>query len=494
MKIQKVIGTIISAAMCFLMFTFGVSAAESVTELSPVTVLTEAETVDVSQLLGNTEAVSIDVDCDTIQLDLNENNVWGEFDTDISDILADINAEQTITPRASANPVSSLRIKAIGLGNTSFDPFGQEEWENVPLKTSSYSTEVSCNIDTTDYTYICVRVLQWGYTSSTRYFLDDVGYTYSREVCCYNALGQVITGAGEVVYGFLDDYIFKIPKDKTNSTLTLTAYYKSTGAVVETKGFITWKTPTGPAPTTPTITYNPAYEDAIIEGIDNTMEYRLKVDNGTSKPDYTNWISFTGTEILAGILDMPYTVQIRYKNVSLGNPSEYMELPVKTRSEAPSEYADYYYIDEVFAIYDSDRQLEVAFGDGTRYIPISGQAFVRIDDFIDGIPTGGFNNIYVRYRATGDEPASYALIFKIYARNPQVPNNVYYENGILHNLTPDMIFSFNGSEWYSTKLSEVNVTAFMSSTETTLLEIRYAATETTSNSAIYTLTLPALSE
>lgn len=494
MKFRKIISPIISVAMCFSMFTVGASATEIATDLSPVTSHTEVEAIDLSQLLGNSEATPIDIDCDTIQFDLDENNVWGEFDTDISDILADINAEQTITPRASANPVSSLRIKAIGLGNTSFDPFGQEEWENVPLKTSSYSTEVSCNIDTTDYTYINVRVLQWGYTSSTRYFLDDVGYTYSREVCCYNALGQVITGAGEVVYGFLDDYIFKIPKDKANSTINLTAYYKSTGAVVSTKGFITWKTPDGPAPTTPTLTYDPMYDKAVIRGIDNTMEYRLKVDTGTSKPVYTNWESFTDNEVFASINDMPYTVQIRYKNVSLGNPSEYMELPVKTRSEAPKGYANYYYIDEVFAIFDSDRQLEVAFGDGTRYIPISGEVFVRIDDFIDDIPTGGFNNIYVRYRATGDEPASYALIFKIFARNPQIPNNVYYENGVLYNLTPDMLLRFNGGPWYSTDYNAVNVTAFMSSTETTLLEVMYAANETTSNSAIYTLTLPVLSE
>lgn len=494
MKVRKIISTIISAAMCFSMFTVGASATEIGTDLSPVTSHMEVEAVDLSQFLGNSEAIPIDIDCDTIQFDLDENNVWGEFDTDISDIVADLNAEQTITPRASANPISSLRITAIGVGNARIDPFGQEEWDNVPLKTSSYSTEISCNIDTTDYTYICVRVLRWGYTSDKDFKLDNSKFTYSREVCSYNALGQVITGAGEVVYGFLEDYIFEIPKNKTNSTITLTGYYKYSGAMVETKGFITWKTPTGPAPTTPTITYDPAYEEAVIEGIDNTMEYRLKVDNGTSKPGYTNWASFTGTKILAGILDMPYTVQIRYKNVSLGNPSEYMELPVKTRSEAPSGYADYYYIDEVFAIYDSDRQLEVAFGDGTRYIPISGKAFVRIDDFIDDIPVGGFNNIYVRYRATDDEPASYALIFKINARNPKVPSNVYYENGILYNLTPDMLFSFNGGSWYSTNYSAVNVTSFMSSTETTTLEIMYAATETTSNSAIYTLTLPALSE
>lgn len=492
MKIRKIISTIISAAMCFSMFTFGASATEITADLTPATNLAEVETVDISQLLGNSEASSIDIDCEKIQFEDDRDDVSDELGTDISDILADINAEQSITPRASANPVSSLRITAIGVGNTSSDPFGQATWINVPLNTSSYSSEVSCNIDTTDYTYICVRVLQWGYTSSIDFKLDKSKYTSSREVCCYNALGQVITGAGEVVYGFLDDYIFEIPKDKTSSTIKLTAYYKSNGTMVETKGYVTWKTPMGAAPTTPTITYRTDIDDALISGIDNTMEYRLKAENGTSEPGYTDWTSFTDTQILAGILEIPYTIQIRYKSATHGNPSEYMELQVKTRSEAPTGYTNYYYIDEILTLSTGDRQLEVAFGDGTRYAAVNGNLNVDMEKFVDEIQAGGFNNIYVRYRATSDTPASYSVVFKIYARNQQVPNTVYYENGILHNLTSDMIFRFNGGVWYGTKLSEVNITSFMSSTETTLLEIKYAATETSSNSAAYTLTLPVL--
>jgi len=494
MKFKKIISTVVSAAMCFSMFTFGVSAAEIATDLSPVTEHTEVEAVDISQLLGN-EATTIDIDYDTIQFDIDEKNVCGEFDTDISDILTDLETEQTIAPRASANPVSSLVIKAIGVGNTRSDPFGTAKWVNVPLKTSSYSSEVSCNIDTTDYTYICVRVLQWGYTSSTDFKLDNSKYTSSREVCCYNALGQVITGAGEVIYGFLNDYIFEIPKDKTNSTIKLTAYYKSTGAVVETKGYVTWKTPMGDAPTTPEIAYDPSYDDAIITGIDNTMEYRLVINDETDEAVRTNWTSFTDNVILAPINDtLPYTVEIRYKNLMYNNPSLSKKLQVKTRSEAPSGYTAYFGIDEILALYDSDKQLEVAFGDGTRYLAVNGPVYVRVDEFIDEIQAGGFNNIYVRYRATSDEPASHSVIFRIYGRNPQIPNNVYYENGILYNLTSDMIFRFNGGAWYSTKLSEANVTSFMSTTETTLLEIRYAATDTSSNSSIYSLTLPILPE
>lgn len=57
-----------------------------------------------------------------------------------------------------------------------------------------------------------------------------------------------------------------------------------------------------------------------------------------------------------------------------------------------------------------------------------------------------------------------------------------------------MVFRFNGGDWYSTELNEVNVTSFMSETETTLLEIKYMPTDTMSCSAIREIILPVLSE
>lgn len=131
--------------------------------------------------------------------------------------------------------------------------------------------------------------------------------------------------------------------------------------------------------------------------------------------------------------------------------------------------------------------------DGRSYISVS-PAYYNISSFIDAIPSGGFNRIYVRYAATATEPASKSLTLKLFARNPDTPTEVYYENGVLYNLTSNMIFRFNGGNWYNTQYSAVNVTAFMSSDETTLLEIRYMPTDTTSCSAIQSITLPVLSK
>lgn len=152
---------------------------------------------------------------------------------------------------------------------------------------------------------------------------------------------------------------------------------------------------------------------------------------------------------------------------------------------------DVFLSSEILAIYTSEKQIEVALGDGASYVAIS-PAYYLVDTFIDAIPEGGFNRIYIRYAATATEPASNSLVLTLYGRNPNTPDAVYYENGALYNLTSDMVFRFNGGAWYSTEYSAVNVTSFMSSTETTLLEIRYMPTDSASCSAIREITLPIL--
>ncbi len=486
--------------MCFSMLVFNVSATGSEMELTPISGQIQAETVDISQLEGSIGTTPVDVNCDKIHFDIGEEEKSNKLSTDISDILSlvteiedenDDDTGSTIAPKASANPVSSLKITAVGVGNSENEILGNGDWKII-YSDSSGTSNLSKAIDATDCKYICFRIFQWGYTSSKYFRLDGEYSVHSNEVCTYDAFGNV-AGVGDVIYGFLDEYIFEIPKNKTSSEGIFIGYYKNNGIKVEANANITWTTPTGPAPTTPVIEYDPSIDDAWIKGIDNTMEYRLKVDDGTNKPRYSNWFSFTDTEALAPIYDdMPYTLQIRYKTSTNNNPSLNKELQVKARSEAPNGYTEYFGIDEILVLHRCDKQLEVAFGDGTKYIPVTGNIYVSVADFIDKIQAGGFNRIYVRHRATSDEPASQSVIFKLYGRNPQIPNNVYYENGMLYNLTPNMIFRFNGDAWYSTQLSEVNITSFMSKTETTLLEIRYAPTDNMSCSSIYTITLPVL--
>lgn len=113
--------------------------------------------------------------------------------------------------------------------------------------------------------------------------------------------------------------------------------------------------------------------------------------------------------------------------------------------------------------------------------------------FYRDIPTGSSDCIFIRYSATDTEPASNYVPILLYGRNPNTPDDVFYENGVLYNLTPEMVFRFNGGDWYTTTYSDVNVTAFLSETDTTLFEIKYLPTETMSCSNTIQIILPALS-
>ncbi len=313
----------------------------------------------------------------------------------------------------------------------------------------------------------------------------------------YNQSGSVIS-AGQILYGYEEDYIFEIPvnkktstaefrriDNKTNTSFTLTANAK-----------ITWTTPTGPAPTTPEILYNIAnpYDYATVVGLTTAMEYCGEFRYEDSDKTYTSpWNSVTSEAMYFPVQDEEYTILVRYKTSANGNPSLNCRIPVKTREAAPStDSIGYFDIQEILAIYPSERQIELALGDGMSYVYAS-PAYYQIGDFIDMIPSGSFDRIYIRYAATADTPASKYGTLTLYGRNPSTPDSVYYQNGALYNLTSDMVFSFdNGNTWYSTQYSAVNVTSFMGETETTVL-IKYMPTETASCSETVKIILPALS-
>ncbi len=398
---------------------------------------------------------------------------------------------------ASAIPLSSVTITDIFLGDETCKPYGSKEWTPVEITPSAVAPEyVSCSIDATGYSYIRIRVLQWGQSTWGSKLLDGERWIHGEEYRCYNRLGQVAS-AGDIVYGFHDDYIFKIPNNTRQSKAVFSEHFDQSGYNIskQATATITWTTPTDPAPTTPEILYNVRNDNdyAVVTGLSTSMEYCGEFTDGAGKTYLSSWNSVTGEALLVPINDEPYNFLVRYKASGNNNPSLSCRIPVKARAAAPNnEYIAYYEIDEILAIYPCEKQIEVALGDGTSYIPVSA-AYYDVASFIDKIPADGFNRIYVRYAATSDEPASKSGIIQIYGRNPNTPDDVYYENGVLYNLTPEMVFRFNGGDWYSTNYSSVNITSFMSSTDTTLLEIKYMPTETASCSAARQLTLPALS-
>lgn len=490
MKFKKIFSAVASVALSLSLLASNVTAMETNAEL---TFMSESVTqaIDLSQLTANASEVSYGADYASISFNNEEDSDILQEEIVVLDNLSETSKENTlaVSPRASAIPLSSLTIYDVLVGTSGISTDG---WVTADYSLSSGDTIASCTVETTDYSYVCIRVLQWGYTTSSYVKLDNTSPAYVREVAAFNASGQQVS-AGETVYGFLDDYIFAIPSGKTSSTAKIIGYYDQASPMVtkEIKVNFSWVTPTGAAPTTPNIAYNMHSDYAYVSGVDTTMEYRAKFDDGDGTYSYSNWTAFTGTALYFPIYDYEYALQIRYQTSTNGNPSLNCEIPVLTRSAGPSSYVEYDSISEILAIYTSEKQIEVALGDGASYVAIS-PAYYLVDTFIDAIPEGGFNRIYIRYAATATEPASNELVLTLYGRNPNTPDAVYYENGALYNLTSDMVFRFNGGAWYSTEYSAVNVTSFMSSTETTLLEIRYMPTDSTSCSAIREITLPIL--
>ena len=486
MKFKKIFSAVVSAALSLSLLASNVTALEANAELNLVSE-SVTQTIDLSQFTGDMSYVTSN---NVVEVSFDNNNESNIVDTDL--IISDNTNSATtlgISPRATANPLSVLGVTNIWVGNSGYDSDGSTGWTEVYSSTSP-QTSLSSTVNTTGFTHIRFRVYQWGYTTSAYNRLDSASPTGSFNMASLNSSGN-IASSGETVYGFIDDYIFAIPTEKTSSVAKFIGYYDQVSPMVtkEAKVNITWTSIT--APTTPTIAYNVHSDYAYVSGVDNTMEYRAKFDNGDGTYSYSDWTEFTGTALYFPIYDYDYTLQIRYQTSTNGNPPPNCELIVQTRSAGPSSYVEYDSISEILAIYTSEKQIEVALGDGASYVAIS-PAYYLVDTFIDAIPEGGFNRIYIRYAATATEPASNALVLTLYGRNPNTPDAVYYENGALYNLTSDMVFRFNGGAWYSTEYSAVNVTSFMSSTETTLLEIRYMPTDSASCSAIREITLPIL--
>lgn len=514
MKLKKIIGSIASFMMCFVLMTGNVTALEidsGLTLVEQTQDINLSEIIDIMQLTENSRSSQPKRQEFDLASFGDVINPYEEVDNaeevgEISLIPTDANESErnddsyiSISPAATAIPLSSLGITGMWLGNTGSDPFSGYNLKDNPnwnevffVDGGSYYPSVNVNIDATGFTYIRIRVLQWGQSTSKYTKLDSTSPTSSIVVRDLNQFGQIIS-VGETVYATYTDYIFKIPTGVATSNAKFISYSVQVPQIsLETNANITWKTPTGSAPTTPAISFNYDDDYGLVTGLNNTMEYRAKYTDENNNNTYTSWMPISGSALLVPINNRQYTLQVRYKTSTNGNPSLNCELIVKTRSNAPLEYVDYLMVDELLGIYPSNKQIEVRLGDFSSYIPVTGGYYYTLASFVDSIPSGGLDRVYVRYAATANEPASNYIYYTIYGRNPNTPDAVYYQNGSLYNLTPNMVFRFNGGTWYNTSFSSANITSFMSTTNTTLLEIKYLPTETSSCSATRQIILPKL--
>jgi hypothetical protein len=522
MKVKKIMGILISVVLSLTMFTMNVGADDyqtvnsSDSDLVPLVqsdyVDNFTNQIDLSEITGMLPVSSNTINDNTVA----GNDLNAQTDNDATN-LTGLNIQSSDSNQINSNtinspgimpldsginspptPVYDVWITRIWLGNSSFDntqfteTLNPNDWNLVfSASDAQHATYVSGDLDATGYSYIRFRINQLGYSSnSSNVKMDGVLYANSYQEGSYDDVFGVN-------YGFITDYVFAIPTDRSTSNAVFRLIYSSlsNGAYGDqsAEADINWTTPTGQAPTSPSISYNNSIEYGYISGLNNTMEYCAVTEDDTRRDSDLSWTTAPNGGMYVMIYDdEPYIFRIRYKNSTGGNPSLSVEVPVKKRGDAPIYSDDFFYDseDEYFWLYND---LEICAGDTGGYFLIPANSTVTIGAFIDGIMTNGLNHIYLRYPATATEPASNPWILTLYSRNPNTPTSVVYQNGVLSNLTPNMIMRFGGTGyWYNTTLSQVNITGFMSTSNTTLLEIKYAATSTMSCSDTVEIILPIL--
>jgi len=142
-------------------------------------------------------------------------------------------------PKAPVIPLYKVGVAAAWVGN---DPFSDnailgadtDDWTRC---TQSYSyslapSSMSATIDANGYSYIRIRIVRWGYCNTYNEKLDTASYISENRVDFLDADGNSLP-IGGMVYGFVYDYVFKVPKGKTTSTAIFQYVWYSTSPIME---------------------------------------------------------------------------------------------------------------------------------------------------------------------------------------------------------------------------------------------------------------------
>jgi hypothetical protein len=525
MKLKKFIGIMTAIILSVTMMTVNVVADEPTDTSEHLLYQVNLDinenalndTTDISELIPlsmpssnqtnlNYEVANVDLENNNNSLISSQYSVSNIESSDLTTIPYELNEnEPAIAPQfesyimsgtSNAPPVSYVGVNRVWLGNDYYDPFNTyvnnpNLWEPVYYTGSDdmAANNLSLTIDSTGYDYIRFRIYQIGYSTIENVTMDDIPYVYSVH-------SGDFTYATGVVYGYSTDYMFEIPSPPYDNQFDFEMIYSQLSSTItgsaSTSVDVEWSTPIGAAPTTPAITYNTGLEYAYVSGINNTMEYATVPVTDGRKDTQLNWSTLPQTGIYMPIYDdYSYIMKIRYITSTGSMPAISCSIPVKSRSEAPVAQSDFIY-DDLFEILAVLNPMEIAIGDGQPYYYATTGSY-DISSVIDYITTNDPVSLYLRFPATNTEPASEISVITLYERNPNVPSSVTYQNGMLCNLTSDMVIKFSSDDWwYSSSYSQVNVTSFMSTTSTTLVEIKYAPTANYSCSESVQITLPML--
>ena len=213
MKLKRVTSAILSMALCLSLGTVNASALEVGTETDLISENTiAAETVDISQLIGSAAAEADGLGYDIAAFGNAESS---EKTVELPNYSEELyqSDEGGIMPYSSNPPVlQTMGIIGVYLGNDELLSYTPSKW-TVAYTSATPKDSIDISIDATNFKYIRFRTYQWGLETSQTNLLDNKNAISSYQTKGYNQLGGVIS-AGQILYGYEEDYIFEIPDNK----------------------------------------------------------------------------------------------------------------------------------------------------------------------------------------------------------------------------------------------------------------------------------------
>jgi hypothetical protein len=236
------------------------------------------------------------------------------------------------------------------------------------------------------------------------------------------------------------------------------------------------------APTEPVFNYTDAdnYDEAVLEGISEAMEYRLS--------NAAEWQSVTDDTMVFEIPSSSVTYYVRTKATETEFASAYKSIILYARASAPS--SSYNTTTEIVTGLSTAMELSI---DGGEYEQSSGTS-LNISDLVDDIEAGETLEIRVRNAATATRPASAVRILNIYPRLAAPAGVTYNPVTIALNGTSSaMQYKLStATSWTSISATSVNLKSLVSSTDDVSVQIRNKPTSTASASQSLNFTIPQL--
>ncbi len=272
-----------------------------------------------------------------------------------------------------------------------------------------------------------------------------------------------------------------VDPDASTSRLTITTRRPSSSQTSTANLTIRWADFRPDAPTAPTFIYNDANYpgQAVLTGVDNTMEYRLQ-------SEFTSWNSISGDSV---VFDIPAADTDYY--VHYGSPeSKAKKLTLKASPAAPAISLDA----ATEQLTDLNTTMEMKVDDGS-YFPVTSSIIESgAAPYINALDEGETATLHIRTRASEESPQGQEQTLTLYPRTA-APSGLSYNpvTATVSGVSIAMQYRLEGGSWASVTGTTQNMEALLSATSDVNVEFRYkAVTGVSSASTSTTLTLDQL--